>query len=64
MDKQYCQQACELYTNCQYFVYDSKHSNCELRTSGDRKCDYIRGVPEPDFQSCVESGYIEWPSLN
>ena len=60
-----CQLACKHYQGCEYFFYDSKQNNCELRLSGDRECDFVRGAPsQMEFKKCVKEGLIKWPWIN
>ena len=49
---------------CSYFVYDKPKKTCKLFTNESSKkiCDIIHGTPEPDYNTCIESGYIPWAS--
>jgi len=59
-----CQLACEYVSNCSYFLYDNPTKTCKLYTdeSSQRICDIIHGTPEPNFNTCIEEGYIPWAS--
>jgi len=59
-----CQLACEYVSNCSYFLYDNPTKTCKLYTdeSSKRICDIIHGTPEPDFNTCIEEGYVPWAS--
>ena len=64
-----CQLACQHYkkdpeTTCRFFVYDSGLKSCELLNSGERKCDMVRGTPQPEFLQCRDDGYINWPDTS
>ena len=59
-----CQEACEYVNNCSYFVYDSPTKICKLNTMASNRpvCDIIHGTPEPDFNTCVNDGQLDWAS--
>jgi len=59
-----CQLACEYINNCSYFVYDSPTKICKLNTMASNRpvCDIIHGTPEPDFNTCVNDGQLDWAS--
>ena len=59
-----CQGACIIDPECTYFVYIPETKNCELRSSGERVCHFVRGTAAKNFISCVDSGYITWPWLS
>ena len=44
-----CQLACLLKSECEYFVYDTGLKDCQLLSAQDRKCDLLRGPPEPAY---------------
>ena len=46
---------------CKFFTYDSERRLCELRDSGERECEMVRGTPHPDFEKCKQDGFIHWP---
>ena len=57
-----CQGACTSYMpECKFFTYDSERRLCELRDSGERECEMVRGTPHPDFEKCKQDGFIHWP---
>ena len=47
-----CQQACQHYTGCKYWVYDEDQMDCELLNSNERICDISRGPPKPSYAEC------------
>lgn len=49
-----CQTACDHLQKCEYFVYDYDTKDCELLDSTQRKCDQMRGPPEPSYEECQE----------
>jgi len=59
-----CQMACDYINNCTYFVYDNPTKICKLNTLASSRpvCDIIHGTPEPDFNTCVNDGHLEWAS--
>merc|ERR1712038_843245 len=59
-----CQLACQYINNCSYFVYDAPTKICKLNTIASSRpiCDIIHGTPEPDFNSCVNDGQLDWAS--
>merc|ERR1712038_102982 len=59
-----CQLACQYINNCSYFVYDAPTKICKLNTIASSRpiCDIIHGTPEPDFNSCVNAGHLNWAS--
>ena len=59
-----CQLACEYINNCSYFVYDRPTKICKLNTMASNRpvCDIIHGTPEPDFNTCVNDGQLDWAS--
>ena len=48
-----CQEACTYLDICHYFVYDYNKDDCELLGSPIRKCDILRGPPEPSYETCI-----------
>ena len=50
-----CQLACTKDPACRYFVYDYDLDDCELLNSPLRKCDILRGPPEPSYDTCFNS---------
>ena len=48
-----CQEACAYLEICHYFVYDYSKDDCELLGSPLRKCDILRGPPEPSYETCI-----------
>jgi len=58
-----CQLACQYINNCSYFVYDSPSKICKLNTQLSQKtCDIIHGTPQPDLNTCLSGGKIDWAS--
>lgn len=59
-----CQSACGYTNNCSYFLYDVQEQICSLSSiNGNmRNCDITIGTPDPDFQTCLNNGKIEWIS--
>jgi len=58
-----CQLACQYINNCSYFVYDSPSKICKLNTQLSQKtCDIIHGTPQPDLNTCISGGRIDWAS--
>jgi len=58
-----CQLACQYINNCSYFVYDSPSKICKLNTQLSQKtCDIIHGTPQPDLNTCISGGKIDWAS--
>jgi len=58
-----CQLACQYINNCSYFVYDSPSKICKLNTQLSQKtCDIIHGTPQPDLNTCISAGKIDWAS--
>jgi len=58
-----CQLACQYINNCSYFVYDSPSKICKLNTQLSQKtCDIIHGTPQPNLNTCISSGKIDWAS--
>jgi len=59
-----CQLACQYINNCSYFVYDAPTKICKLNTIASSRpiCDIVHGTPEPDFNSCVNDGNLDWAS--
>jgi len=60
-----CQLACQYINNCSYFVYDSPSKICKLNTQLSQKtCDIIHGTPQPDLNTCISGGKIDWASIS
>jgi len=59
-----CQLACQYINNCSYFVHDAPTKICKLNTIASSRpiCDIIHGTPEPDFNTCVNDGNLDWAS--
>merc|ERR1712126_639693 len=58
-----CRLACQYINNCSYFVYDSPSKICKLNTQLSQKtCDIIHGTPQPNLDTCISSGKIDWAS--
>jgi len=59
-----CQLACQYINNCSYFVYDAPTKICKLNTIASSRpiCDIIHGTPEPNFNTCVNDGHLDWAS--
>ena len=50
-----CQLACSKLGICEYFVYDYDKDDCELLNAPLRKCDILRGPPEPKYETCFNT---------
>jgi len=57
-----CQSACQYIQGCNYFMYDQPSKTCKLNTNvtSSRVCDILHGTPEPDLQTCIDDGKLEW----
>ena len=45
-------------------MYDQPSKTCKLNTNvtSSRACDIVHGTPEPDLQTCMDDGKLEWRS--
>ena len=43
-------------------MYDQPSKTCKLNTNvtSSRTCDILHGTPEPDLQTCMDDGKLEW----
>jgi len=59
-----CQSACQYIQGCNYFMYDQPSKTCKLNTNvtSSRVCDILHGTPEPDLQTCIDDGKLDWNS--
>jgi len=59
-----CQDACKFTYNCTYFQFNKQEKSCKLNTdlASNRVCDIIHGTPEPNFQTCLDNGKVQWYS--
>ena len=59
-----CQSACQYIQGCNYFMYDQPSKTCKLNTNvtSSRTCDIVHGTAEPDLQTCIDDGKLEWTS--
>jgi len=59
-----CQSACQYIQGCNYFMYDQPSKTCKLNTNvtSSRTCDIVHGTPEPDLQTCIDNGKLDWTS--
>jgi len=59
-----CQSACQFIQGCNYFMYDQPSKTCKLNTNvtSSRVCDILHGTPEPDLQTCIDDGKLDWTS--
>jgi len=59
-----CQSACQFIQGCNYFMYDQPSKTCKLNTNvtSSRTCDILHGTPEPDLQTCMDEGKLDWTS--
>jgi len=61
-----CQSACQYIQGCNYFMYDQPSKTCKLNTNvtTSRTCDIVHGTPEPNLQTCIDDGKLDWASEN
>jgi len=59
-----CQSACQYIQGCNYFMYDQPSKTCKLNTNvtTSRTCDIVHGTPEPNLQTCIDDGKLDWTS--
>jgi len=59
-----CQSACQYIQGCNYFMYDQPSKTCKLNTNvtTSRTCDIVHGTPEPNLQTCIDDGKLDWAS--
>ena len=45
-------------------MYDQPSKTCKLNTNvtTSRTCDIVHGTPEPNLQTCIDDGKLDWAS--
>ena len=56
-----CQDACQLLSACQFFLYDRGLNRCTLLDSGSRQCIFLFGTKTTNVNTCLEGGTTTTP---